>query len=112
MYGPEAALAPHLLEPVGSRQILRRMLANLKGIYLQRRDHLQALAVVEHLIRLYPDQSQEQRDKGMLLLSLQRHGPALAALEIYLAATPAPPDAGLIRRLVQEVRARTGDVDG
>jgi regulator of sirC expression with transglutaminase-like and TPR domain len=108
LYGGEAHYDPQMIEPVTSRQIVVRMLVNLKGIFLHHKEHARALGVVEHLLILDPDRFIEHRDKGMLLLSLQEHRRALASLQRYLDRQTEAPDAGVIRRLIEQIRSRYG----
>jgi poly(3-hydroxybutyrate) depolymerase len=44
----------------------------------------------------------------MLLLSQQQHEEAIASLQRYLDRQQDAPDAGVIRRLIEQVRARYG----
>ncbi|HSB62457.1 MAG TPA: transglutaminase-like domain-containing protein [Vicinamibacteria bacterium] len=55
LHGDTARLDPRHLQPVTPRQILVRMLNNLKGIYLTRRDWGRALAAMERMLLLDPD---------------------------------------------------------
>ncbi|MBC7543135.1 MAG: tetratricopeptide repeat protein [Candidatus Sericytochromatia bacterium] len=106
IYGPDAVFEPRMVEPVASRQIITRMLANLKGVYLQQKDYGNALAVVDRLMLIEPNRSVEHRDRGMLLLSLQRYQSAIASLRHYLDIETAAPDAAGIRRLIGDIQSR------
>lgn len=106
LYGGEATYDPKMIEPASSRQIIARMLVNLKGIFLHTKAHGRALDVVERLLILHPDRVIEHRDRGMLLLSLDQYSDALASLQRYLDQQVDAPDAGIIRRLMDQVRSR------
>jgi regulator of sirC expression with transglutaminase-like and TPR domain len=108
LYGGEATYSPQMIEPVSSRQIVTRMLVNLKGIFLHNKVHERALDVVEHLLVLEPDRFIEHRDRGMLLLSMHQHADALVSLQRYLDRQTEAPDAGVIRRLIDQIRTRYG----
>jgi regulator of sirC expression with transglutaminase-like and TPR domain len=54
--GEERDPDPRLLEPAGKRQILVRMLANLRGIYSTQRDWARLRAVLERLQLLAPSE--------------------------------------------------------
>jgi regulator of sirC expression with transglutaminase-like and TPR domain len=54
------------LAPVTKKQILARILMNLKAIYLHIRHHRKALAVVERLLLIQPDAEQEVKDRATL----------------------------------------------
>ncbi|MCA1993127.1 MAG: transglutaminase-like domain-containing protein, partial [Coleofasciculus sp. S288] len=49
IYGRPMQLQPSFTETVSSKQLLGRLLTNLKKIYLQRRDLIKALAAVERM---------------------------------------------------------------
>ena len=65
---------PSLLDPVGNREILIRVLRNLKAIYRQGEDHPRLLKVEELLVALRPDEPQERRDRGLAHFAL-KHWP-------------------------------------
>lgn len=104
-YGPHVDLEPRYMQPVSERQMVTRMLLNLKNIYLRRRDYPLALAVVDRLLLVDPIRHAERRDRGMLLLGLQRFQEAIDSFEGYLTAVPAATDAEGVRRLIDDVRA-------
>jgi regulator of sirC expression with transglutaminase-like and TPR domain len=81
-----------LLASVTKRDIITRLLLNLKGAYLRANQDEGALAAVERLLLIHPDDLDEVRDRGLLLFRLQRFGPALDALNQYLAGRPNAPD--------------------
>ncbi len=83
---------PVMLEPVDARQILTRMLTNLKNAYVQEQQFDQALPVVERLLDLASDEPAHLRDLGLLHFQLNHYGPALETLNRYLLDTGAAPD--------------------
>jgi regulator of sirC expression with transglutaminase-like and TPR domain len=106
VYGGAVAMQPEFLRAAGRRDMLARMLANLKGIYQQSRDDGRALAAVERLLILRPDDAAERRDRGMVLARLGRHAEALDDLRGYLADHEHAPDATRVRMLVSELQRR------
>jgi regulator of sirC expression with transglutaminase-like and TPR domain len=86
------------LAPVSKRQILTRMLTNLKQIYLQRQDLDRALAAVERILLLNPDQPAEVRDRGLIQYRRGALRDAHADLERYTALAPEAGDAETVRR--------------
>ena len=60
------ALDPRWLAPVTTRQILVRMLNNLKAVYTTLGDWGRALAATERILLLVPDALEELRDRGLL----------------------------------------------
>ena len=81
-----------------------RMLRNLKGLYLERKDFASALPVVRRLAALRRDDLLEQRDWGMVSLQADRPGEALDPLGRYVEARPHSPDAEAIRSLLKSAR--------
>jgi regulator of sirC expression with transglutaminase-like and TPR domain len=82
---PTVEAHPALLRPATAREILVRMLRNLKGIYLQRKEAVNALTATEAILALMPDQVEELRDRGLLYRDLGHAEAARASLEAYLA---------------------------
>ncbi|MEJ2679566.1 MAG: transglutaminase-like domain-containing protein [Gemmatimonadota bacterium] len=103
VYGGMVRLRPEFLQPASTRDILYRILTNLKGIYLNARDDHRALAAVEQLLLIRPTAAGEVRDRGMLLARAGRPDEAIADLERYLAFAPAAPDATRVRSLIREL---------
>jgi regulator of sirC expression with transglutaminase-like and TPR domain len=80
------------LASISKREMIVRLLMNLKGAYLRADDDVNALAAVDRLLLLKPDDLDEVRDRGLLLYRLQRYVPALEALLRYLDEGPDAPD--------------------
>ncbi len=72
------------LQTAASRDIVARMLRNLKEIFQSRNDWQNLLAVQERLIVLLPDSWIEYRDRGLAHAELGHTEQALADLECYL----------------------------
>jgi regulator of sirC expression with transglutaminase-like and TPR domain len=86
------------LAPVTKRQILTRMLGNLKQIYMQRQDLDRALAAVERILLLNPDEPGEIRDRGLIHYRRGALREAHADLERYTHLAPDADDAETVRR--------------
>ena len=98
---------PHWFDAVGTRVFLTRILSNLKLIYLNRGDTSHALDVVERLVMLRPDLSQELRDRGLLRLAMGEALLALADVATYAGLEPDAPEMARLRkrlRAVAEIR--------
>jgi regulator of sirC expression with transglutaminase-like and TPR domain len=76
------------LEPVDSRRILLRMLANLKYLYVAREDADRALACCERSLAIEPDSPPDLRDRGLLLLERESFRAGIADLARYLELAP------------------------
>lgn len=97
---------PTMLAVVGTRQILTRMLTNLKAIYFNDEEYGKALSIVERLLLLHPHDASEIRDRGLLACQLRRHGDAIADLERYLRLAPEANDSETIREHLRTLRQR------
>jgi regulator of sirC expression with transglutaminase-like and TPR domain len=82
--GEEAAWAPSLLARATRRQILVRMLLNLKRLYVRMRSFPQARQVTDILLALQPSSLAELRDRGLLAYHVNDVYHALKDLEAYL----------------------------
>jgi regulator of sirC expression with transglutaminase-like and TPR domain len=82
--GPDAALVPELLAPCTSRQIIVRMLNNLKRLYVGARSFAQAWQVTDLLVALDGEQPEDLRDRGLLAYHLDDFAGALRDLDAYL----------------------------
>jgi regulator of sirC expression with transglutaminase-like and TPR domain len=95
-----------LLDGMSKRDMLARLLLNLKGAYLRANQDEPALAAVDRLLLIHPEDADEVRDRGLLLLRLMRYPEALAALRSYLAARPDATDRERIEMHVADIRDR------
>ncbi len=100
------AFEPRFLSTVGTRQILVRMLTNLKVIYFKSQAYAKALGVVDRLMILDPRAASEVRDRGLLCYQLNRYREAMADMERYLKLAPAAEDAEVIRDHLRAIRQR------
>jgi regulator of sirC expression with transglutaminase-like and TPR domain len=103
-FGPEAALDERMLAPASPREILTRWLRNLKHNYLGSGDLARALAAVDRILIIAPDEAPELRDRGILYHRLECYAAALADFERYLALAPNDLMAGEIRSRLPELR--------
>ena len=103
MYGGAVAFQSEFLEPVTKRQIVTRMLCNLKGIYISLEDYLKALSATDRILLLNPEYDAELRDRGLLYFRLECFRSALRDLSAYLERKPDARDAREIRRHVKRL---------
>jgi regulator of sirC expression with transglutaminase-like and TPR domain len=99
-----AALEPHL-EAATSREIVARVLRNLKSIYLQSRAFESALAVMQRMLLVVPESPEELRDRGLVYAQLECFRPAAADLQNYLRRRPDAPDASEIHARLATLKA-------
>jgi len=89
-----------MLRPASKREILTRVLRNLRSAHLAARDWPSALGTVELLSVLEPMDPEHGRDRGLLLGRMGRFGDALAALSRYLDERPDGHDAADVRQVM------------
>jgi regulator of sirC expression with transglutaminase-like and TPR domain len=102
-YKQQVKLDASWLAPVSNRQILVRMLTNLKFIHLHRRKMDKALSTMSAILRIQPDKTAEIRDRGLLYYQLNRWSEAIVDLEYYLKVTPHSDDAPMIAALLEKM---------
>jgi regulator of sirC expression with transglutaminase-like and TPR domain len=95
---------PRLLVSVGKREMILRLLNNLKGAYLRSGEDTLALATVDRLLVMEPGDLDEIRDRGLLLFRLRQYGKALDCLNVYLAEARDPADRTTIEQHVTTLR--------
>src|SRR5256884_3082629 len=71
MYGGEVKMRPALLEPSTKRQILSRILNNLKSLYLSRGDLPRALSASDRIMLTDPHLTSEWREGGLTHLLMR-----------------------------------------
>ena len=106
---PPADIAQRMLAAAGKKDILARMLRNLKGIYLQRRDFPRALAAADRVITLEPRAADEYRERAAIYMELECFRAALSDFRNYLMLKPGADDAATVQRRVvklQQIAAR------
>jgi len=106
---PPPDMVQHMLAAAGRKDILVRLLRNLKGNYLERRDPVRALAAADRIIELAPRAAEEYRDRAAIYLDLECFRAALSDFRDYLMLKPGADDAAVVQRRVvelQEISAR------
>ena len=97
---------PEYLQTIGKRAILRRMLGNLKGIYLSKKDYVEALSLCDRLLLLDKDAIQDRIDRAGVLEKLECYEPAAQDLEQILKSQPTMPGSQALERKIGELRAQ------
>lgn len=105
-FGPDAALRPQHLSASTTKQILTRMLNNLKGSYFRRKNYGKVLAMIELALAVDPGSRQEVRDRGMIYFLLNRYEEARADFNAYLRLSPGEgPDTEEVRKALHRIRS-------
>jgi regulator of sirC expression with transglutaminase-like and TPR domain len=92
------------------KEILARMLRNLKLIYARNRDLERALGVLELLLRVQPDSAEDLKDRGLVYAALDCYGLAADDLHAHLELFPAAPDAPELRAKAALFRTKAARV--
>ena len=102
-YQQQVELEPSWLAPVSNKQILARMLNNLKFIYLHRQQVNKALSIISGILKIFPDNIGEIRDRGLLYYQLNRWDEAVLDLEYFLQISPYSDDAPMLKILIEKM---------
>jgi len=105
VYGGGVRLREHHLRSSSRREIVARVLAHLKSMYLSSNDLSRAIGSVDRLLLLDEKDSYELRDRGLVSMQLHRYDEAVEFLERYLVAAPHADDRSRIREQIEYLRA-------
>jgi regulator of sirC expression with transglutaminase-like and TPR domain len=98
------AIVAGMLVSANNREILARMLRNLKAIYLRCHEYARALVTIDWICAVSPRDPGEVRDRGQTYLKLECFRAALEDLERYLELAPNAEDGDEVRAQVIELR--------
>ena len=104
--GERVLFHPGMLRPAGRREILARILRNLRGVHLAARAWPAALGVVELLAVVEPTEPDHARDRALLLGRMGRFTEAIAGLGAYLDERPDASDADDVRQVMGIFKGR------
>jgi regulator of sirC expression with transglutaminase-like and TPR domain len=106
---PDAPIDPYL-EAASPRQIVARVLRNLKAIHLGADQPQRALDVLNRLLLVAPEATTELRDRGLVYARLECFRPALSDLQSYLRRVPDAPDAAAVHEKIIALRERVAQM--
>lgn len=104
MHDSGITLNAAMLQPMGKKAIITRMLYNLKGIYSENEQYYKAISVIDKILMLNPGAHSEIRDRGILYMQTSLFAKALADLESYMAHTAAPDDVVYVKNHIRTLR--------
>jgi regulator of sirC expression with transglutaminase-like and TPR domain len=93
------------LEPATPRQIVARVLRNLKGIYRDSDKPERLLEVLNRMLVVSPGAAAELRDRGIVYQRLECYRAAAQDLSAYMQREPQAPDFEEVRARLMEVSA-------
>lgn len=104
IYSGEMKLRPEFLHPISRRQILTRMLNNLKTVYLSTRNFRKALPIADLILVIHPRSAEDIKQRALLRYSMGLHGLAAEDLEEYRKISPNASDAEEVRQMSLSIR--------
>ena len=111
MYDGRMPFSVSFLHAVSKKQILSRMLQNLKVIYAKANDHFKLLGLIERTLMINPDSATEIRDRGTANFALRRYAEARRDFETYLLRQPEADDVAKIKTLLAQLRQRQAQLN-
>jgi len=96
------------LQAAASREVIARILRNLKEIHRRNGDRQRLLAVLERMVTLLPQAWEEHRDHALVLAELGWHAAAADAMTPYLEHRSGADDAPRMRQLASAWRGQPG----
>ena len=104
IYEGQLTFQPEFLMSVSRRQMLTRILNNLKTIYLSTRNFRKALPIVDLVLVIYPRSPEDVKQRALLRYSLGQMRGAIEDLDDYLKMSPEASDADEIRQTALSIR--------
>jgi regulator of sirC expression with transglutaminase-like and TPR domain len=104
IYDGTVDLEPRYLEVVRKRQILTRMLNNLRVLYMNSRAMRNALAVVDMILVIHPRSADDVKQRGVLRYSLNQYMGAVQDFEEYTRMAPEASDVDEVREAAISLR--------
>ncbi len=104
-------LQPEFLRQVSNREILARILRNLKQIYFKKEAYALATSASERITWLLPDFAEEHHDLGYLFYKTQAYGKSLKSFQEYLRISRDAPDREDIEENVKLLRKQVATLN-
>lgn len=98
--------ADHYFGAVTKKQLLTRVLNNLRGVYLGRQQLRNALLVLDYLLLIAPWDLETRRDRGLLALRIGEFSRAFDDLQAYERFATNDPNLPVIRGHIEALRRR------
>ncbi len=111
MYQGRVLFHPSFLQAFTKKQILSRMLQNLKGVYFNTGELKKAFEVIERMILLNPDSMEEIRDRGLVNFAMKKYALARPDLEAYLQTLPNAKDQQQVQKALNELRQKEAQLN-
>jgi regulator of sirC expression with transglutaminase-like and TPR domain len=109
--GREVTLTPEHYTPVSGRQLLARVLANLKGAYWRREEWERVVGAIDRLLVLDPKAATEWRDRGIAWSNLGEVRRGLGDWERYLTEFPDAADHETVKGHLRRARQKLAQLN-
>jgi regulator of sirC expression with transglutaminase-like and TPR domain len=109
--GRPVTLRPEHYAPVSGRQLLTRMLANLKGAYWRRQEWDRVVGAIDRLLVLDPKAASEWRDRGVAWSNLGEVRRGLGDWERYLTEFPDAEDHETVKGHLRRARQKLAQLN-
>jgi regulator of sirC expression with transglutaminase-like and TPR domain len=105
-FGAEAQIKPEFLAASTPKQVLARMLNNLKGSYFRRQNFAKVLTMIELSLAIDPGSPHDLRDRGMVYFAMNRYREAMVDFEACLRVSPREdPNVRQVLQAIHRIRA-------
>lgn len=104
VYEGQLPLRPEFTNAVGKRQILTRMLNNLRSIYISSRNFKKAMTIVDFILAIHPRSPEDLRQRALLRYNEGMLRGAAEDLDEYVKIAPEASDAQEMRQTAVSIR--------
>lgn len=104
VYEGQLQLQPEFMNTVGKRQILTRMLNNLRSVYISSRNFKKALTTVDLILAIHPRSPEDMRQRALLRYNEGMLRGAAEDLDEYVRIAPEASDAEEMRQTALSIR--------
>jgi regulator of sirC expression with transglutaminase-like and TPR domain len=111
IYSGQLTFQPEFLQTVSRRQMLTRMLNNLRGIYISSRNLRKAALAVDLILALHPRSAEDMKQRGLLRLATGQLRAAADDLENYIRMSPEASDADEMRQTALSIRRKLASMN-
>ncbi len=106
IYSGQMSLQPEFLHTVTRRQLLTRVLNNLRNIYMERRDFRRALVVADLILAIHPRSAEDMKQRAILRYGIGELRGAAEDFERYARMAPEASDADEMLQTALSLRRR------
>lgn len=111
LYGTGIELKSSFFRAASKKEILIRMLNNLKSIYLSGGDHRRTIATIELLLLLTPQSINEIRDRGLVNYRLGNFARAITDIEFYLTYAPKSDETKVVGETLKKIKSELASLN-